>query len=176
MGRGEQFYKYDSFSRDINLSFTVAAQSREEIMIMYRKLNFLASNLAPDYTSGGYLAGPLVQLTMGGWCYELPGFIKSMTLDVPQESTWEIGIPNLDRGTTTAGGVSFRDPQLKEMPMICRVTGFTFTPIHRFRPSKQTISGMAPSDAISLKDTNTYGPERYIALDNGENNNYDTNK
>ena len=95
MGRGENFYKYDSFTRDINLSFTVAAQSREEIMIMYRKLNFLVSNLAPDYTDAGYMAGPLVQLTLGGWCYELPGFIKSITLDVPQESPWEIGIPNL---------------------------------------------------------------------------------
>ena len=180
MGRGEQFYKYDSFSRDINLSFTVAAQSREEIMIMYRKLNFLASNLAPDYTTAGYMAGPLVQLTMGGWCYELPGFINSLTLEIPQESPWEIGIPNLDRGETSAGGIEFRDPQLKEMPMICRVTGFSFTPIHTFRPAKQTLNdgegGISPSQAATLQDTNTYGPERYIALSNGENNNYDTNK
>ena len=67
---------------------------------MYKKLNFLASNLAPSYSDAGYMAGSLVELTMGGWCYELPGFISAMTLDVPQESPWEIGIPNLDRKIT----------------------------------------------------------------------------
>ncbi len=177
MGRGEQFYKYDSFTRDINLSFTLAAQSMEEIMVMYRKLNYLASNLAPDYTKQGYLAGPLVQLTLGGWCYELPGFIKSMTLDVPQESPWEIAIPNLEKEAESAGGITFRNPSVKEMPLICRVTGFTFTPIHKFRPAKQTLNdktgGISPESAVSLKDTNTYGNERYIALSNGYENNYD---
>jgi len=174
MGRGESFYKYDSFNRDITLSFTVAAQSKPEIMEMYRKLNFLASNLAPDYTSAGYLAGPLVQLTMGGWCYELPGFIKSLTLDVPQESTWEIGID-------TDGKF---DRSVKEMPHICRVTGFTFTPIHKFRPAKQELGFDGPSkdengNDISPKDrignVNSYGPERYIALEGGSplQNNYD---
>lgn len=174
MGRGEPFYKYDSFSRDISLSFTVAAQSKPEIMEMYRKLNFLASNLAPDYTSAGYLAGPLVQLTMGGWCYELPGFIKSLTLEVPQESTWEIGID-------TDGKF---DRSVKEMPHICRVTGFTFTPIHKFRPAKQELGFDGPSkdengNDISPKDrignVNSYGPERYIALEGGSplQNNYD---
>ena len=58
MGRGEALYNYNNFKRDINLSFTIAAQSRPEIMEQYRKLNFLVSNLAPDYTSAGYLAGP----------------------------------------------------------------------------------------------------------------------
>jgi hypothetical protein len=167
MGRAEPFYKYSGFTRNINLSFTAAAQSREEIMIMYRKLNYLVSNLSPDYTDSGYMAGPLVQLTMGGWCYELPGFISAMTLDVPQESPWEIGIPNLDRGTTSAGGITFRDPSVKEMPMICRVTGFAFTPIEKFVPSKQ----VGKNGSYERK-----GNQRYIALANGNSkseNNYD---
>ena len=61
--------------------------------------------------------------------------------------------------------------------MICRVTGFTFTPIHKFRPAKQTLNsktgGISPESAVSLKDTNTYGNERYISLSNGYENNYD---
>ena len=48
----------------------------------------------------------LIQLTMGGWCYELPGFITAMTLDVPQESPWEIGI--------NTEGLS--DSTVKELP------------------------------------------------------------
>ena len=182
MGRGEPFYKYDSFSRDINLSFTVAAQSREEMMIMYKKLNFLASNLAPDYTDAGYMAGPLVQLTLGGWCYELPGFIKSLTLDVPQESPWEIAIPNLDKEEKEHGGIKFRKSDVKEMPMICKVSGFNFTPIHKFRPAKQenTFGGRTVSQYQNskgelknqtVKTITTYGDERFIQLDDGGGNN-----
>ena len=159
MGRGEQFYKYDSFTRDINLSFTAIAQSKPEIMEMYRKLNFLASNLAPDYTTAGYMAGPLVQLTMGGWCYELPGFLRSINLDIPQETTWEIGID--EQGNF--------DNTVKEMPHMVKVTGFSFTPIHRFRPAKQKIT--------HTKNGNRYGDERYLSLSTAvegkKYNNYD---
>jgi hypothetical protein len=157
MGRAEPFYKYSGFSRNINLSFTVAAQSKPEIMVMYRKLNYLVSNLSPDYTNSGYMAGPLVQLTMGGWCYELPGFISGMTLDIPQESPWEIGIN--DKGELNS--------EVKEMPMICKVTGFAFTPIEKFVPSKQVGKNGF------YKRT---GNQRYIALADGDTvyeNNYD---
>ena len=180
MGRGETFYKYDSFMRDINLSFTVAAQSREEIMIMYKKLNFLVSNLAPDYTTSGYMAGPLIQLTVGGWCYELPGFIRNLTLDVPQESPWEIGIPNLDKEEEEFGGIKFRDSDVKEMPMICRVTQMSFTPIHRFNPRKQkniftgnTVveNAFGKDKNQTLKTITEYGKERFIQLDDGGGNN-----
>jgi hypothetical protein len=175
MGRGEELYKYDSFKRDINLSFTVAAQSKPEIMEMYRKLNFLASNLSPDYTSAGYMAGPLVQLTLGGWCYELPGFISSLTLDIPQESPWEIGI-------NTEGNF---DKTVKEMPMICKVTSMTFTPIHKFTPQKQKnkygngiLLGENEQELQTVKEDisgngkyDGYGPQRYIQLDDGGGNN-----
>ena len=119
---------------------------------MYKKLNFLASNLAPTYSKEGYMAGSLVQLTLGGWCFELPGFITGMTLDVPQESPWEIGI------NTEAGF----DSTVKELPHIVKVTGFSFTPIERFRPSKQKNDYASPDE--NLIDNNTYGPEQYIAL------------
>ena len=167
MGRGEALYNYNNFKRDINLSFTIAAQSRPEIMEQYRKLNFLVSNLAPDYTSAGYLAGPLIQLTMGGWCYELPGFINSLTLDIPQESTWEIAIPSSEAFRDQANPI-YSDNSVKEMPHICKVTGFSFTPIHNFRPSKQQLTFGGPGNEVTK-----YGNERYLALSNGLNNNYD---
>ena len=161
MGRGESFYKYDSFDRNVNLSFTVAAQSKPEIMVMYRKLNYLASNLAPDYTSAGFMSGPLVQLTLGGWCYELPGFISALTLSVPQESPWEIAIN--DKGK--------EDDTIKEMPHIVQVTGFSFKPIHTFRPAKMDLTNPMTSPQPNLADNNTYGDERYLAL-KSTNNNY----
>ena len=168
MGRGEKFYRYGGFDRQINLSWTVAAQSKEELMAMYKKLNYLASTLAPDYTDAGYMAGNLVTLTLGGWCYEQPGFISSMNLDIPNDSPWEISIPSSKKSSTPATGQSIdSDSSVKEMPHIVKVSGFTFTPIHNFAPMVQQ-NNFDDNGGIEK-----YGDERFIALENdSKENNY----
>ena len=166
MGRAESFYRYTQFDRTINISFTVAAQSRDELIPMYQKLNYLASTLAPDYTDKGYMAGNIVNMTIGGWCFEQPGFITSMTLDVPQESPWEIGIPLTDASTATGQSIE-GDKDVKEMPHMVSVTGFSFTPIHNFVPKVQSIE-FANDGTLTA-----FGDQRYIALENeGRVNSY----
>ena len=124
LGRSENFYNYGGFTRTISLSWTVAAQSKEELIPMYKKLNLLASSLAGDYSVSGYMRGMLAQLTVGGYLYEQPGIITQLTYDVPQESPWEIGIN--DEGET--------NNSLRELPHIIKVTGFSFIPIYRKKP------------------------------------------
>lgn len=165
MGRGEEFYKYGGFERGISLSFTVAAQSKPELMAQYKKLNFLASTLAPDYGSSGFMGGVLHQLTMGGWCFELPGFISKLTLSIPQESPWEIAIPATDDGGDPSNPI-FSDNTVKEMPHICNVS-MDFTPIHRFRPEIQDNTYDNSGNEVS-----SYGKQRFIQLTNGLNTNY----
>jgi hypothetical protein len=133
------------------MGWTVAAQSKEELIPMYKKLNFLASSLTPYYTSKGYMAGNLVQLTVGGYLYETVGIINSLTYDIPEESPWEIGIN--DDGTE-------KDPSVKELSHIIRVTNFSFTPIQDFIPSVQPLN------------QNGEGSSRYISLTNNEDTNY----
>jgi hypothetical protein len=158
MGRGENFYKYNGFTRTVNLSWTVAAQSKEELIPMYQKLNFLASSLTPDYSPNGYMRGNLAVLTVGGYLFEQPGIINSINYSVPTESPWEIGISD------TAGF----DHTVKEMPHIIRVTGFSFTPIQEFVPGlqKNKYRGTyTDKDGGTLdRAINEFGPERYIAL------------
>ena len=166
LGRGEQFYTYGGFTRQISLSWTVAAQSKQELIPMYKKLNYLASSLAPDYSPNGYMRGNLVQLTIGGYLYEQPGFITSLTYDIQEDTTWEIGI-----GTDTPG-----DGTVKELPHIIRVTGFQFTPIQRFRPQLQTLT--INGDTGFPSGSTSYGDQRFIALANGigdRNSNYNYN-
>jgi len=67
LGRGENFYTYSNYTRNISMGWTVAAQSKQELIPMYKKLNYLASSLTPYYTPKGYMAGNLVQLTVGGY-------------------------------------------------------------------------------------------------------------
>jgi hypothetical protein len=161
LGRGEQFFTYGGFTRQISLSWTVAAQSKQELIPMYKKLNYLASTLTPDYSSNGYMRGNLAQLTVGGYVYELPGIITSLTYDIAEDTPWEIGI-------NSGGG---EDGTVKELPHIIRVTGFNFIPIHNFLPRTQEIN--YGKDAIGFPEV--YGNQRFISLANGlamENSNY----
>ena len=111
------------------------------------------------------MGGVLHQLTLGGWCYELPGFINRLGLEVPQESPWELAIPATDDGGDPDNPI-FSDKTVKEMPHICKVN-MEFTPIHRFRPEIQRSYYNGPGNEVS-----SYGKQRYIQLTNGVNNNY----
>ena len=164
MGRAENFYKYQGFDRQVSIGWTVAAQSKQELIPMYQKLNYLASTLAPNYSDVGYMQGNLITLTMGGWFYEQPGLITGMTLDVPDDSPWDISIN--DEGGS--------DSTVKELPMIITVSGFNFVPIHEFVPRVQQNSyNNSEYEGAGANWIESYGRERYLALNNARNNNYD---
>ena len=104
------------------------------------------------------MAGSLVTLTMGNWCFELPGFIEQLSLDIPEESPWEIGIDD--------NGVRDNEEGIMQLPHIIKVTGFSFQPIHTFRPAKErltfaTENTTAPGQEAG--DLSSYGEEKYIA-------------
>jgi hypothetical protein len=166
MGRAEKLYKYKGFGRKISMAFTVVAQSREEITAMYDKLNFLASSLAPEYLdslTSGYMAGNIAYITLGGYINDQPGIINSLTFDIPEESPWEIGIDD-DGGPLEVDDV-------RQVPHMIKVTGFNFTPIHKFRPEKQTFKNdTLGTDSTRLLNT---GKQRYVDQLRPESTNYD---
>ena len=122
------------------------AQSKEELSIMYQKLNYLQSTLTPNYSAAGYMRGNIHQLTIGGYFYETPGVITSLNYTMPENSTWEIGIN--DEG-------SF-DPTVKELTHRIEVQ-VNFKPIHRFIP--ETIQ---PNELFSAGNIK----QRFISLAN----------
>jgi hypothetical protein len=165
-GRGEDLYNYSGFSRTINLSFTCYAQSKPELIPMYKKLNYLASTLAPDYTGAGFMRGNLIRLTLGGYLYEQPGFITSLTYDVPSVTPWEISID------AEGGG----DGSVKELPHMIKVSNLSFTPIHKFLAQKPN-NARTPNERYIALSTNS-GKGNYNdlyqeqkALGDGDNNN-----
>jgi hypothetical protein len=154
MGRAESFWKYGGFGRSISMGFKVVAHSREELIPMYKKLNFLASTLAPTYSSEGYMGGTLLTLTVGGYLYKQTGFLNGLTLTIPDDSPWEIGID--DEGNNITEGKE----KIKQLSHIIDVSGFSFTPIEDFRVEKQTI------------EDGNYGQQRFISLENGSGDSY----
>jgi hypothetical protein len=170
IGRGEKFYTYKGFDRKVSLSWTVAAQSKAELIPMYRKLNYLASVCAPDYSGNGYMRGNIVTLTIGGYFYEQPGIITGFSYEMNEDNaTWEIGI--------TDDTIAQSDSSVKELPHLIKVTGFNFIPIHKFVPRLQQnkYDIISPEIGLGSRDGNTYGEEKYIALSAGSKDNYDLN-
>ena len=116
MGRGEEFYRYNKFSRNIGLSFTAIADNKENLQKMYAQLNTLASSLAPSYTSQGYMSGNLHRLTVGNYIKKQYGILTGLSFKIPEDSPWEI-----ESG--------------KQLSHYIEVSGFKFNVIHNFRPN-----------------------------------------
>lgn len=130
MGRGENFYFYNGFDREISFKFQVPVLSKYEQQQVYSKLNYLASLCAPDYTNGGFMRGNLIKITIGDYLIDVPGIFSGLTYAISDEGGWDIARGekgdkiNINEGDT--GGYV--------MPRLIDVSGFTFKPIHNFIP------------------------------------------
>ena len=125
-GRAENFYTYSGFDRKINFAFKIAAQSRHEMIPLYRKLNYLVSQTAPDYKNTR-MRGNFCRLTIGSMIDRTPGFFTSINLKWQKDYPWEISLNHLEDGEDKDGAMV--------MPHIMDVT-CQFTPIHNFIPKK----------------------------------------
>ena len=123
-GRGEEFYSYNSFTRKISFSFKIAAQSRHEMMPLYRKLNFLVSNVAPEYKVTR-MRTPYIRLTIGSMVDRVPGVLNNISLKWDKNYPWEISLDGPEK--------TKRD--MLVLPHVLDVS-VGFTPIHNFIPKK----------------------------------------
>ena len=124
MGRGEDFYSYNGFKRDISFNFQVPILSAREQSIVYSKLNYLASLMAPDYTQGGFMRGNLVKLTVGDYITDVPGILTGIDFKMDENAGWNIG--------RDQNGNKISEDYV--MPKLIEVGGFKFLPIHDFIP------------------------------------------
>ena len=153
MGRGEEFFTYQGFTRDVSFQFKVVAQSKQEMLPLWQKLNYLASSLYPDYSGQGFMRGNLHKLTIGEYFYRTPGILKSMNISVDDNYPWEIKYsePETARSfetadftnTTTPGSPDFinsnSDADMMELPQVVNVS-CTFTPILNELPSLSRVT------------------------------------
>lgn len=123
VGRGEPFYIYKGFERNLSFTLQVAAMSEEELRPMWQKLNFLYSNTMPDYRDN-VMRAPYMKLTLGDYMFRQPGIIKNLTYTIGNDSPWEIALDEPEAGST-----------LYELPHVMTIT-MTFAPIHDFLPRK----------------------------------------
>jgi len=126
-GRGENFYTYNGFNRDISFSFKIAAQSSGEMKPLYRKLNYLVSNTAPEYhVTSNRMMTPFMRLTIGAYFDRLPGVIKNVGITWQKDYPWEIALDAPEGGSTSG---------LFVLPHVLDVN-VTYQPVHDFLPQK----------------------------------------
>lgn len=163
MGRGEKFYSYSGFSRELGFSLQVPVLSRNEQSAVYSKLNYLASLMAPDYTQGGFMRGNLVKITIGDYIIDMPGIIRGINYDFPDDAGWDIARTEL--GTPEPNGYI--------MPKLIDIKSIKFTPIHNFIP--QTVSN-AFIERGSGTDVNapfiTFGKGKIVGNNTGGYSNF----
>jgi hypothetical protein len=131
IGRAEDFYTYNGFSRQVNIGFKIAAATRSEMLPIYNKINTLASVTAPTYggTESKFMRGTIARVTVGDYLYNVPGIIDSVDFSWQTEYSWEINAIKPDGEEDT-------------MPVLPHILdcSLNFKPIHDFVPE----SGLTP--------------------------------
>lgn len=89
IGRGENFHTYQNYTRTLTLTFKVAAFKREELNLIHNKVDALRRLAAPKYRQG-YMQGNFVNLTVGNYMEQMPGFITSVNATISENFNWEI--------------------------------------------------------------------------------------
>lgn len=148
-GRGDNMYTYQGFDRSISFSFTVLAQSKQEMKPLWQKLNWLNSTLTPDYSEGnGFMRGNIHRLTIGEYLYRTPGIIKSLNFSIRDEYSWEIKMDEPEGG---------RDNDMMELPHAIDVN-VTFIPILNQLPKTIKIGNFNVSSLITkdIGDTENF--------------------
>jgi hypothetical protein len=131
MGRGEDFYIYEGFTRDISVAFTIYTHSPEEMKPIYKKLNYLMSTFTPDYNSANRMRGNIAYLTVGDYIYRQPGVFTDIKLSGMLDTHWEIGLDKYKSGD--------KEYNYLELPKHIKVA-LSFKPIHTFLPRKVNAS------------------------------------
>ena len=150
MGRGEEFYVYNGFTRNISVAFTMFAHTREEMAPLYNKLNYLLSTFAPDYSSFLKMRGNIGYLTVGNYIYRQPGVFTDIKIGNFFDGSWDVGI-NKDNTIETDRG----QYDGNELPMMLKIT-LSFKPIHTFLPRKAKNDTNALSVPFIGRDPNAY--------------------
>ena len=93
VGRPDQVYVYQGTNREISFTFDIYPKTRQELPVLWEKLNYLVGLVYPSWapSSGGLgMIAPFIELTIGDMYKDTPGFLSQLSLTVQDGTTWEI--------------------------------------------------------------------------------------
>ena len=160
MGRADPLYVYQGYERSISFGFTVHIGSRDEMKASWRKLNYLASWTAPEYTSAGYIRGPMIRLNIGNLYRKMPGYLANLTYTFDNtQGTWETA-KLLEDQKMDGTNKSISGPGVLQLPKTIQVS-CEFVPVGVYRPefrgtmySLYDDTGNSPENGLIPKNDN----------------------
>ena len=111
-------------------------------MLITEKVNYIASLTAPDYSEGGFMRSNIVYLTLGDYLDNVPGFIESVNLTIPDDTSWEIArgadgeveIPQENNTLQSADSNDQDNNFVQQLPKYIEMQ-VSFKPIHSILPA-----------------------------------------
>lgn len=98
LGRADQLYSYNGFSRTLSFSFNIVINSITELLPSWKKINYLASATKPsNYTKSDnlndvynrFIVPPMFMITIGDLYRFQPIVLRSITVNIPEDALWE---------------------------------------------------------------------------------------
>src|SRR5207237_10809770 len=98
IGRADQLYSYNGFSRTLSFSFNVVINSITELLPSWKKINYIASSIKPsNYTRGNsinqqfnrFIVPPMFMITIGDLYKFQPIIMTSINVNIPEDSSCE---------------------------------------------------------------------------------------
>jgi hypothetical protein len=123
IGRADQLYSYNGFSRTLSFTFNVVIGSVTELLPSWKKINYLASSVKPsNYTATNdvsnkkfnrFIVPPMFMLTIGDLYKFQPVVITSLNVNIPDDATWETLNEDNSSGWSYLNGI-ISSPNLKK--------------------------------------------------------------
>ena len=108
IGRADKLFLYKGFSRDVNLSFTVYANSAIEMIPMWERIDYLTGLTRPSKYTGKatvtnteldtttvtgkesrFIYPPMINFRVGDMYVDQPAVLSSVSITIPDDSNWE---------------------------------------------------------------------------------------
>ena len=99
IGRADKVHVYGGYERTISFSVQIVAQRKEDVKLIWEKINYAKGLVLPQYKQFFSKDGaadntrpvaPIVYLTLGDLYNNAPGFFTSVNLSIPENSQWEL--------------------------------------------------------------------------------------
>jgi hypothetical protein len=104
IGRIEKFITYSSVQREVGFSLDLVAFSKDELDIVWKRLNYLTAFVFPYGFTRGILQPNIIRFTIGNMFKDQPGYVTSFDVNFTETSeSWDI-----DREVPIAATVNMR--------------------------------------------------------------------
>ena len=144
LGRAENFYKYNGWSRSAGVTFLLPTLSKQDLMKNYARLNKLMWSVSPSYSPAsdlnvsGVMRGVITYITIGDYFVYVPSIINNIGITPISDMGWEINRKNdgslspLFSEENDANN-GFNPNYTGQLPKGLKIQ-LDFTPLHDFVP------------------------------------------